>query len=253
MPRKKVAGIYQIRNLINGKVYVGSSSCLGGREKEHLYRLKAGNHHSQKLQRAWAKYGEDAFKFEILELIDGDDALLAAEQRWIDQLDCARRGYNVAALAGRTVGVQWSAERREAQSKARRGIPKSPEHARSVAEALIGHAVSDEARRKISEKAKERYKSKEARDKIGAANRGRKRTDEVKKKLSEAQRAAYTPERRAAIAERMLKSRHSDEAKAKIAESNRRRKYSEETLRKMSESAKAVAARKRMAAELSGE
>ena len=66
IPRK--SGIYQIRNLVNGKVYVGSAVNLQHRRREHRSDLRNGNHHSIKLQRAYNKYGESSFAFEILEI-----------------------------------------------------------------------------------------------------------------------------------------------------------------------------------------
>lgn len=46
IPRK--SGIYQIRNLVNGKVYVGSAVNLQHRRREHRSDLRNGNHHSIK-------------------------------------------------------------------------------------------------------------------------------------------------------------------------------------------------------------
>ena len=60
------AGIYIIKNLANGKVYVGSSANISARWCKHRTALEAGTHHSVKLQRAWAKYGRDAFSFEVV-------------------------------------------------------------------------------------------------------------------------------------------------------------------------------------------
>lgn len=48
----KVAGIYQIRNIVNGKVYIGSAVNIERRWGMHKNRLKAGQHRNIHLQRA---------------------------------------------------------------------------------------------------------------------------------------------------------------------------------------------------------
>lgn len=250
MPRKSIAGIYRITNTVNGKVYIGSASCTGGRFKAHQYRLRAGSHHSVKLQRAWDKYGEAAFVFEIIERVE-DGSLIEREQHWIDHYDAARSGYNVASVAGRTAGVLWSEERKRAASERMLGVPKSPEHRSAMSACRVGKKHSEETRRRISERARARYQDPEQAAKAGRHNLGRKHSEEVRQRMSAAHVARYTPEERAKCAERARGRKHTEEAKAKIAESNRRRIYSPETLKKMSDSAKAAAARKR--AERNGE
>lgn len=88
-------GIYGILNKVNGKMYVGSAQKIEVRWREHRYMLRTGTHHSPYLQRAWGKYGEDAFIFQVLEHIDSEPSLREAEQRWMDFYNtCGRNGYN---------------------------------------------------------------------------------------------------------------------------------------------------------------
>lgn len=49
------AGIYAIRNLINGKVYVGQSSDLQLRKQQHFQGLEKANHHNRIFQAAYDK------------------------------------------------------------------------------------------------------------------------------------------------------------------------------------------------------
>lgn len=63
------AGVFQIRNLTNGKVFVGSSANLPGIFNRHEFQLKAGGHPNKKLQADWNEFGAENFEFEILEEI----------------------------------------------------------------------------------------------------------------------------------------------------------------------------------------
>jgi hypothetical protein len=65
-----IIGIYKIINTYNGNYYVGSSKNIDRRWNEHLKKLKSDNHQNTILQRAWNKYGEDNFKFEVTETCD---------------------------------------------------------------------------------------------------------------------------------------------------------------------------------------
>lgn len=96
-----VSGVYQIRCIATGKIYVGSAVDLRKRWGQHVRRLRRGKHRNKHLQHAWNKYGEAAFEFEVLELVDAP-ALLQAEQAWIDRTGCTDRniGFNVYWVAG---------------------------------------------------------------------------------------------------------------------------------------------------------
>lgn len=65
---KILCGIYCIENSINGKKYIGLSSDIERRWLEHRNELRKGVHVNNCLQSAWEKYGEDVFKFYVLEL-----------------------------------------------------------------------------------------------------------------------------------------------------------------------------------------
>lgn len=67
MAKQKICGVYKITNLVNGKIYVGSSKDIESRWKQHRDKLNKGTHDNPHLQRAWGKYGEDNFKFEVIE------------------------------------------------------------------------------------------------------------------------------------------------------------------------------------------
>lgn len=78
-------GIYQIKNQVNGKIYIGSSINLKQRFAKHLALLRHNKHSNSHLQNAWNKYGEQSFTITIVELCD-KDILIDLEQWYIDVL-----------------------------------------------------------------------------------------------------------------------------------------------------------------------
>lgn len=76
-------GIYRIRNLNNNKCYYGSAKNINRRWSRHKSQLKYNRHENIILQRAWNKYGELNFIFEVVELCEEDD-LLIIEEKYLD-------------------------------------------------------------------------------------------------------------------------------------------------------------------------
>jgi group I intron endonuclease len=97
-------GIYQIQNIVNGSVYIGSSNDMSKRWIDHRKLLRKNTHTNQHLQNAWNKYGEQSFSFVILEHRPNDSkkALLYREQEYLDLylLKYKDRCYNIATVAG---------------------------------------------------------------------------------------------------------------------------------------------------------
>ena len=60
-------GIYKITNLKNNKGYIGQSSDIKKRWRNHKFELKNNIHNNPYLQNAFNKYGEEAFEFRIIE------------------------------------------------------------------------------------------------------------------------------------------------------------------------------------------
>lgn len=61
-------GIYEIKNLVDGKVYVGSSIDIPKRLTRHKYMLRGNYHDNIHLQNAFNKHGENKFSFEVIEI-----------------------------------------------------------------------------------------------------------------------------------------------------------------------------------------
>lgn len=191
-------GIYRITCRASGKSYIGSAVNFKIRFKNHKVDLRGNRHHSPKLQRAWNKYGEDAFEFAVIEKVESRAILLQREQYWIDYTNAVDAGYNICKNAAASMlGRKFSDEHKAKLSAAHKGkiIPpearekmrqaalnRSPEVAKKIADSRPRKPRSEEAKRKTSESLKGRKLSEEAKAKIGEASRGRKHSEESKAK-----------------------------------------------------------------------
>lgn len=88
-----MTGIYKITNLINSKIYVGQSYDINCRWQHHKTDLRGGIHHNRHLQASWNKYGEEHFKFEVIEECKLEE-LNEKEKYWIKYYDALNNGYN---------------------------------------------------------------------------------------------------------------------------------------------------------------
>ena len=92
---EKVCGIYKIVNLINNKMYIGQSSDIYKRWKEHKKNLRRNLHVNKCLQAAVNKYGLENFRFDIIETCDSA-MLNSKEIELIEKYNTfAPQGYNL--------------------------------------------------------------------------------------------------------------------------------------------------------------
>jgi group I intron endonuclease len=223
MAKSPKVGIYCIKNRLDGKVYVGSSSGLVKRRSAHIRHLTLDKHANKKLQRAWNKYGAECFEFIVLEEVSDVDSLVAREQHWIDALGAARNGYNIRAVAESNRGVVASQATRLRMSAALTGKKKSPEHCANIGLGHKGKLVSPETRAKISASSAGRTHSAETREKISKIS-------------SSMVRKPMTKEHCANISAGKLGIKYgprSAEHRAKLSEASKRRGISAETQAKM--------------------
>lgn len=106
---KYQAGIYKITNILNGKIYIGSAHNFCIRWNVHKITFNKGKHNPY-FQKAWIKYGELNFSFEILEIVDDTLKLLEREQFYLDELKPFIRniGYNICEKAASRKGCKDS-------------------------------------------------------------------------------------------------------------------------------------------------
>lgn len=146
--KQVVSGVYQIKNITNNDCYIGSSINIDTRWKKHKNLLKQNKHHSEILQRAWKKYGEKSFIFEIIENIKNETYLIEREQYY---LDVFLPKYNVCKKAGNMLGFKHSKKTREKIKQKLTGIKRSEETKEKISFAKKGVEITEETRKKIGE------------------------------------------------------------------------------------------------------
>ena len=154
----KIQVIYKIRNVINGKFYVGSTNNVHERFRTHRKKLRSGKHHCAHLQAAWTKYGEDVFKFEVIETVPEGQSLQAAEDVWLAEHVGKEHCYN----HGMRSNAPW------------RGIPKDQHPS-------FGRPKTTTEREAISATLKEYYSA----DPTNHPRTGTKHSEETKQKISQ--------------------------------------------------------------------
>lgn len=106
---KRPAGVYQIKNEKNGKIFIGSSMNVNARINRHkqsfaLLDRVSDNFEIPDIVADVRQYGVENFTFTVLETLDGeyetDDAikedLKLLEQMWLEKCEpYGERGYNV--------------------------------------------------------------------------------------------------------------------------------------------------------------
>ena len=110
-PEPLKSGVYCIRNKATKDSYIGSSCNIKQRLKQHKVDLRAGKHHSHRLQNAWNKWGESYFEFFPVGYYKSDE-IRAVEQEWLDNSTCAYNMSRSSVHSGKVgekylVGGEW--------------------------------------------------------------------------------------------------------------------------------------------------
>lgn len=82
------AGVYIIACIVTDQLYVGSTSAIPERWRNHKSELRNGIHKNKHLQTAWDTHGEEAFVFDIIEECAPDtqeSILRLKEQAYMDK------------------------------------------------------------------------------------------------------------------------------------------------------------------------
>ncbi len=97
-------GVFQIKNLSNGKIFVESSKNLDGSLNRCKFQLDLGSFKNKALQEDYSRLGAGQFAFEVLDRLspkkddpayDYADDLEILKSMWLEKL---RPVYNLPAL-----------------------------------------------------------------------------------------------------------------------------------------------------------
>lgn len=119
-------GIYAIMGP-NNKVYIGSTARnFYDRLCAHMSTLRKNKHSSILLQRAWNKYGEYAFEFKIIEVLQDKKTCIPREIINIELYKANEPlfGYNVSKVVNNRLGHIQSEETKNKISKSLKGTKK---------------------------------------------------------------------------------------------------------------------------------
>jgi len=96
-------GVYQVKNLANGKIFIDSGQNIQGKINSCKFQLSHGFFMNKALQEDFNRIGLDNFAFEIIDLLepkedtkmDYTDDLKMLEKMWIEKLQpFNENGYN---------------------------------------------------------------------------------------------------------------------------------------------------------------
>lgn len=172
-------GIYKIENLVNHKVYIGQSTHIEQRFREHIKELDKNKHKNKYLQFSWNKHGANNFSFVILEECS-IKSLNDREKFWIAQYGGANSKLNYNYTFGGD-GGKWNDEMKLEASKRQKGKVNdglknydrtNPEYRKHLSETLIGKKKSKEHAQHISEGRKGIVFTEEQKRKISNSKRG---------------------------------------------------------------------------------
>lgn len=166
--------VYAITNTVNGRRYIGSTTNYKQRWSEHRHLLRRATHHSFVLQRAWDKYGEAAFKFEVL-VVCPKELRVEYENRLM-----ATQAYNVLRTAREAI--------------VRRGRRHSEATKAKMSAAHVGKVFSAEWRANMADAARRRVYDAEFSRKASARQRGVTPSVQTRERLSVAVAAARAAE-----------------------------------------------------------
>ena len=105
---KLPAGVYQIKNTVSGKIFIGSSVNVNSRINRHKQSFAfmdklSDNFEIPELVADVKQYGQESFVFEVLEALEGEydsdaalkDDLKILHQIWLEKCEpFGDRGYN---------------------------------------------------------------------------------------------------------------------------------------------------------------
>jgi group I intron endonuclease len=197
------SGIYSIKNIENGKIYIGSTVNFRQRITTHLTTLRRNIHKNKKLQNSWNKHGELSFEITVIETVRDKSSLLTREQYWIDKCCSVEHGYNINPLACSSRGRPYTDEHKAKTSAATKACWKNQEYKDRISISRKLMWESTEHREKIAKNRTLISKTSEYKAKIGAASKALWKNPEYRNNLIQKRILLWeSPEYREKIAEK---------------------------------------------------
>jgi group I intron endonuclease len=183
------SAIYAIVNQQTRDMYVGSAVAVNRRWSAHRRDLVRQSHYNTRLQRAYDKYGKEAFDWEIVQFVGDKTQLITREQFWMDFFKPA---YNNRPIANSPLGTKASVETRAKMSAAAKKRGFTDEHKQNISKAKKSICtISEEQKKRLSVLNTGKVYSAETRAKISVSSTGRYHTDEAKQKISATNKARW--------------------------------------------------------------
>jgi group I intron endonuclease len=150
-----MVGIYKIKNIVNNKIYIGSTlKSFEYRFNIHVKLLKRNQHENPILQNAWNKYGENNFIFEIIESFDSIniEELLNLEKYYILKYNSTNKfyGYNICAVGKSRYGTKWSDESKKKRSGSGNPMYGKGYLKQGILNPLFGRALTQQHKDNVS-------------------------------------------------------------------------------------------------------
>lgn len=235
----KLSGIYEIRNRLSGKSYIGSANRIKDRWKSHASSLRCKQHQNKHLQYSFSKAMEsmshdDFIEFHIVEIMQysSKEERLERETHWIKlaiEIYGRENVYNMR-LDPMQETNEWSKDPEKTKEK--------------MSAAHRSKKLSEDTKRRISlskkgipnTKAIGVPRSEVTKNRISKANSGKRRSDEAKKRMREAS-SGHTAWNKGLTGKTNPIYGHevSQETRRKISKANKGRVMSEEVRNKISE------------------
>lgn len=196
-------GIYAITCSVTGKMYVGSSRDMQQRWWSHQSNLRRNKGGNTPLQNSWNKYGEAAFIFSVLEVVENIDDLIPREQYYIDTLKPAlnlrpiahsNRGYHpkpesVEMMRAKLTGQKRTDLTKEKLRQARLGMEFPEEWCENISKGKTNPSATTRARMSAAKKGKPF--SRVATEASIVVTRGKKRPPEVVARIKASRKARW--------------------------------------------------------------
>jgi group I intron endonuclease len=190
---RKIIAVYRIQNVVSKSFYIGSSGNLYERWRVHKNKLRKRSHPNPKLQAAWDKYGEDAFKFELLEEFASIAAMEALEQALLHEHLKNPACYNLAEwvaapMRGRTGSLHPNYGKVMPEA-AKAALSEATKRQWGIADPRTGATHSEETKSRISANRTGKHAGE------NHYRYGTTLSDEIRAKISNTQRGVPKPPR----------------------------------------------------------